>query len=288
MTQRISYITLGAVVFFCAIFIFVFAFWLHLKHESSDLNPYLIFFHSSVSGLSKGSPVRYKGINVGTVDGISISEKDVEKIRVEVSIDQKTPVRKGTVATLGFGGLTGDSFIELKGTPQNAPPLLPQEGHTYPVIPAVESSLDRIFKTTPELLSHADSLIEKAALFFSEENRLSIQHILQNIRGITEVVAAKKESIGHALDGTAHLANTLDALEGASQKLKQFLEKLTLSFDKLDPHVQLFAESGLPDLARVFAKLLETLQNFDEFMHILEDKIDDLIPPNETRTYQLK
>ncbi len=99
MTQRVSYITLGAVVFFSAIFIFIFAFWLHHKHDSADLNPYLIFFHSSVSGLSKGSAVKYKGINVGIVEDISISEKDIEEVRVEVSIDKEAPVRKGTVAT---------------------------------------------------------------------------------------------------------------------------------------------------------------------------------------------
>lgn len=216
---------------FSAIFIFIFAFWLHHKHDSADLNPYLIFFHSSVSGLSKGSAVKYKGINVGIVEDISISQKDIEEVRVEVSIDKKAPVRKGTVATLGFGGLTGESFVELKGAPRDAPPLLPLKGQIYPVIPAVESSLDRIFKTTPELLSHADALIEKAALFFSETNKEAVQHILQNIREVTEVVAAKKDSIGRALEGTAHLANTLEALEGASQKLKQFLEKLTLSFE---------------------------------------------------------
>ncbi|MGD0038562.1 MAG: MlaD family protein [Bacteroidota bacterium] len=64
-----------------------------------------------VAGLQAGNNVRLSGINVGTVDNISIVSDT--SIRVEILIDESTRkfIKKDAVATIGSDGLMGNKIL---------------------------------------------------------------------------------------------------------------------------------------------------------------------------------
>src|SRR5258706_1681994 len=62
----------------------------------------------NVAGLTKGSPVRVAGVEVGTVTGIGFTEEQVEVI-FEVKKDQRERITDKSIATLGSISLLGES-----------------------------------------------------------------------------------------------------------------------------------------------------------------------------------
>jgi phospholipid/cholesterol/gamma-HCH transport system substrate-binding protein len=64
-----------------------------------------------VAGLQVGSNVRFSGINVGTVDNISIISDS--SVRVEILIDENTRkfIKKDAIASIGSDGLVGNKIL---------------------------------------------------------------------------------------------------------------------------------------------------------------------------------
>jgi phospholipid/cholesterol/gamma-HCH transport system substrate-binding protein len=68
---------------------------------------------SNVNGLQKGNNVRYSGINVGTVEEISMLNDSV--IKVDLLIEKKmiSHIKKDAIATIGTDGLVGNMIVSI-------------------------------------------------------------------------------------------------------------------------------------------------------------------------------
>jgi phospholipid/cholesterol/gamma-HCH transport system substrate-binding protein len=67
----------------------------------------------NVNGLQKGNNVRYSGINVGTVNEISMINDSI--IRVDLLIEKKmiSYIKKDAIATIGTDGLVGNMIVSI-------------------------------------------------------------------------------------------------------------------------------------------------------------------------------
>lgn len=68
---------------------------------------------SNINGLKKGNNVRYSGINVGTVESISMLNDTV--IKVDLLIEKKmiSYIKKDAIATIGTDGLVGNMLVNI-------------------------------------------------------------------------------------------------------------------------------------------------------------------------------
>lgn len=94
-----------AVAFFAII-------WIGASHyfEKGDL--YSAYFDESVQGLSKDSPVKYRGVTIGRVQNILVAP-DTALIEIVIKIESGLKPDKNVVAQLKSVGITGIMFIEL-------------------------------------------------------------------------------------------------------------------------------------------------------------------------------
>ena len=76
---------------------------------------YVAYQDKSVSGMEVGSPVKYLGINVGTISDIHIDPEDVTSVVVELSLDHGTPIKEDSQADIVSLGITGMKAIEIRG-----------------------------------------------------------------------------------------------------------------------------------------------------------------------------
>lgn len=159
--------------------------------------PVVAYFGQSVNGLSVGAPVKFFGIEVGTVRDISIGlsslEKGPDRVRIPVvlELDQKrlsaegarvdlndprilpTLVAKGLRAELAMESpVTGLRYVSLTiqpGTPAEmvAPPSL-----AYPEIPTLPSKDEQI--------------LDKAMQFFAGLERADVAGLVQSIRATSD------------------------------------------------------------------------------------------------------
>jgi phospholipid/cholesterol/gamma-HCH transport system substrate-binding protein len=136
----------------------LFAVWLVGTGHRDDVL-YRIHFAESVSGLSIGDPVKFRGVDVGTVKAIALDLADPRLVQVDIRLRKEAPVKTDTKATLKLKGITGVVFIELNGGSPNTPTLLAstREGQV-PEIPSEKGTLTAILDVLPKLLEKFSSI----------------------------------------------------------------------------------------------------------------------------------
>jgi phospholipid/cholesterol/gamma-HCH transport system substrate-binding protein len=129
-----------------------FAVWLTGSGHRDDVL-YRIHFAESVSGLSVGDPVKFRGVDVGNVKAIELDAADPRVVQVDVRLRKDAPVKTDTKATLKLKGITGTVFIELNGGSPKAATLLAatREGQ-IPEIASEKGTLTAVLDLLPKLL----------------------------------------------------------------------------------------------------------------------------------------
>jgi phospholipid/cholesterol/gamma-HCH transport system substrate-binding protein len=137
------------VISVAAAFFFV---WLSTSGHRDDVL-YRIHFNESVSGLALGDPVKFHGVDVGTVKVLTLDPADPRKVQVDVKLRKEAPVKTDTRASLKLKGITGVVFIELNGGAPNAQTLVAAtpEGQ-IPEIPSEKSSLTTVLDQLPRVI----------------------------------------------------------------------------------------------------------------------------------------
>jgi phospholipid/cholesterol/gamma-HCH transport system substrate-binding protein len=120
---------------------------------------YRIRFAESVSGLSTGEPVKFRGVDVGTVQTMSLDAANPKLVLVDVKLRKDTPVKTDTHASLKLKGITGTVFVELDGGGATAQTLLAAtpEGQ-MPEIPSEKSNLTTLLDQLPQVIEKFSSL----------------------------------------------------------------------------------------------------------------------------------
>lgn len=169
--------------FFEGLFIIMFsmaaailAVWLGSPGSRDDVI-YRIRFAESVSGLTVGDPVSYRGVDVGSVKSIDIDREDVRLVLVEVRLRKDAPVKTDTRASLQLKGITGVVNIELNGGEQAAATLISvTPPGTIPEIPSERTGLKAMLDALPKL-------VEKFSLIEDQ-----IKKVMTRVGSLTEKV----------------------------------------------------------------------------------------------------
>jgi phospholipid/cholesterol/gamma-HCH transport system substrate-binding protein len=139
-----------------------FSVWLTGAGRRDDVL-YRIHFAESVSGLALGDPVKFRGIDVGTVKALTIDTVDPHVVQVDVKVRKETPVKTDTKASLNLKGITGVVFVELNGGGQSAKSLLEvTPNDQIPEIPSEKTGLKAMLDQLPKVIDKFSSLEDQA------------------------------------------------------------------------------------------------------------------------------
>jgi phospholipid/cholesterol/gamma-HCH transport system substrate-binding protein len=189
------FVTIGIVLGVAAII------WVGASKYFEKGDRYVTFFNESVQGLQQDSAVKYRGVDVGRVEGIRVAP-DNRLIEVVMKIRLREEVEKNNVASLRAVGITGIVFIELDRRDPEEPDLSPRIDFAseYPIIPSRPSQLRQIF-------SGIDEIVEKIKQVDLEGLSKSITHSAKAAEDLlagprTQKMLANLESISVNLDQT--------------------------------------------------------------------------------------
>ena len=257
-----------------------------LKNAYTRKISFVMYFDSSVRGLSIGAPVEFKGIKVGSVTDISLefdSENTTFRIPVSIEIEPERIVQKNsdgispydTLQTLVDRGLrarlqtgsllTGQLYVELGMFP-DSPVNLSGTETTVPELPTIPAGLAVI----------TDSVEE----FLAKLNRVKVDQIgeelLSSLQGANKVINAPQvqaavDDLDDSMKSLKSILSKVDNtdIEGTIAAAHKALEKvdqtLTLTNRLLQPNSPLQYNliemiSELEETARSIRTLVETLE----------------------------
>src|SRR4051812_12687871 len=98
--REANYAAVGAFVVLVVVMGSLFVYWYSDSREHRDYTRYEIYFDGSVSGLERGSAVRYLGVDVGRVVDMRVDSRDPSRVQVIVDIDSSAPISHKTIAEL--------------------------------------------------------------------------------------------------------------------------------------------------------------------------------------------
>lgn len=150
--------------------------WLARSGHRDDVL-YRIHFAESVSGLAQGDPVKFQGVEVGTVKSMMIEPDDSRRVAVDVRLRKDTPVKTDTKASLKLKGMTGVMFIELSGGSPQAKLLADAtpDGR-IPEIAYERSTMTAFFDELPKAIRKFSALEDQA------------QKAVTDVRGLTSEI----------------------------------------------------------------------------------------------------
>jgi phospholipid/cholesterol/gamma-HCH transport system substrate-binding protein len=272
MERSANYAAVGAFVLLVTLIGALFVYWYSDTREHRHFNRYEVYFDGTVSGLERGSAVRYLGVGVGRVVDMTIDPRDSSRVMVVVDIDSTTPVSDQTVAELSLQGVTGLLYIDLlrhrPGRPEQA--LVPS--YKYPVIRAGPSRLQAFLQSLPDLATAAADLVERADRLLSDNNLTAFSSTLANINkasvGLPETLHDLNGLLGDLRTATAQIGASAKDLRGVidtagpdveatMQRLHAVADSLAGATDLVDKiiadnrqDIRSFTRDSLPELER--------------------------------------
>lgn len=188
MEREANYAAVGAFVVLVLVLGTLFVYWYSDSREHRDYVRYEIYFEGSVSGLERGSAVRFLGVDVGRVVSMRVDQRDASRVQVIADIDSSAPISANTLAELSLQGVTGLLYIDLISNNGNRKLARAVPSERFPVIRSARSNFDVLLSSLPELIGLANEVVERANRMLSDENLAAVAGTLRNMSQATKVL----------------------------------------------------------------------------------------------------
>jgi paraquat-inducible protein B len=231
---------------------------------------FVLYFNSSVNGLRVGAPVKFRGVEIGSVKNILLRLDPDTKFRaipVIIEIDeQKVAKRGGQGAALsdpeankalidqGLRGqlqmesfVTGLLYVGLDFIPGSPATVYQAAGGAYPEIPTLPTALERAQDVATQVLAKLQeldlkALVESATQAVEGVNRLvssptfksAAQSIEQTMPKVEEALASVR-SLTTTLD--ANVKTLSDDLQQTTAEARQTLKQASAAMQQLETTV---------------------------------------------------
>lgn len=222
MESKVNYTVVGIFIVLFSIGITVFVLWLENYGAKEDFRYYKTYMSESVSGLGRDSSVKYRGVDVGTVETIQINPNNSEEVEILLKVKKETPIKTDMVARLKFYGLTGLAFVEIEGGSKESP-LMKSEKDEIPIIKSAPSAYTRLNELLPDIAQNLSTALVKIDILLNENNLANIQQSVENIKEISLYLKNYEDEIDTLLNNSTT----------ASEKVVLLVNKVADSADAI-------------------------------------------------------
>ena len=259
MENRAHALAAGAFALFLLCVAMASVWWFGGKREATV--DYLVVTRQNVTGLNLQGQVRYHGVRVGRVESIRFNPKDSEEILIRVSVNEDIPLTEGTVAKLGYQGLTGIAHILLEDRDKDHRIFDRTAGP--PRILMQPSLMQELSDGAGATLKQAQTLLASLNELLNPENKARIGKVLANMEsGSANLSATLAEARMLLADPRMkRIGSLVENLDGASGEMRVALRevavmvpRMTALVEKID---QMVGEANGEGLAASGARLQE-------------------------------
>ena len=266
------------------------------RGDTKSYSDYLVVSKFPVNGLNRQAAVRFRGVEIGKVDDISLDSQDSKNILIRVVLDNSVPITRGTFAQLGYQGLTGIAYIVLDDDGSNPGPLQDPAGGRAR-IEVRGNVFDDLAQFSKALLQQTADLLDRLNKIASDSNQSRIENTLANfekasaqlepaLRAIPEVTERAKKFLGEdnqqslrrALANIEQASNSVTPVVEDSRKVLANMRQLSDRLDKLSTEISSeITDSTLPKVNQLVEQLGQDTQDFHRLMLQIEREPQSLV-----------
>jgi len=234
----------------------------------------------SVAGLSTDASVKYRGVDVGTVDHMDINPQNSEEVELLLRIKHGTPIKVDTKAKLKSFGITGLTFIELTGGGKDAP-LLKKTGDAIPVIPAIPSTFAQIDEALKELTEKSSLALEKFDQLLSRENLDNIAVILSETKMLAKDIRGQLQGFHKVVDNGVimelRMTEAFAQVEAASVSVKKMADSLEKNYADVGQNMGRDVRRSLDSLNQLLYDLDILASDMQDTLQAIKASPSDLL-----------
>lgn len=248
MENKSHALAAGLFVLFVTALLVALAVW--LTRDTRQLRSYELAGSVNLSGLQPQASVRYQGVPVGKVTGISLDPQTRGQVLVRIAVDELAPISASTFATLGYQGVTGLAFIQLDDSePRNdatAPLAQLSDNSRIPLKPGLVSKLtDR----GERVLGQLDEASQRLNQLLSSQNQQTLMTTMGNLGQVAseiqqltaqtrtllpEMAQGTRDSLATLKVTALRLGDSADAARTSARAFQRLTERMAASGGSLD------------------------------------------------------
>ena len=209
------HIGIGLFVFGAVLLALAGAFFMYSHYRQGQVETYVMFFKGSLDGLDNTSPVTYRGVKIGAVTRVELTENSTRSnvaipVYVEFFIEkslvqQENPIqiliKNGVVATISAPNIfTGTAKIELRKTKKVTSQSIFQTYHGYSMFPTENMTGDEEDTNINDALKAARKAFEDiSTVANSKEFKDSIRAFKDMATGVNQLAGSLNNQVPAAL-----------------------------------------------------------------------------------------
>jgi len=255
---------------------------------------YLIATALPIPGLNPQAAVRYRGLEVGKVDGIDFDPKVTGQILIHLSIDPETPITKTTYATLGYQGVTGIAYIQLDDDMTGSPRLATSKSAPSN-IPLRPGLFDQLEKRGKAILSNAEELTKRLNTMLSADNQKTmlgafddVSAAAQSYKDLAARLEPATDKLPALIERSDQALRSVDTLAAEASKVARSLqgpngavERITASVDRATSSVEAVATGieleTLPGVTGLADETKSSMRAIRRTMNNLNDRPQSIL-----------
>lgn len=272
------------------------------------------YFQESVQGLDIGSPVKFRGVQIGQVKTMTLVRKEYATshryILVRMTLypeaflsdtengtqqAMRREAEQGLRVRLGFQGVTGAAYIEADYLePQKYPPLEIDWTPKYPYIPAGPSLMTRISEAVDSIMRNLEAINFQGIAQSLDQTLKTANRSLEGLdteeigRQLTQLISEVRETNRHldqavksfdaqpALkEATAAFAGVRKAVEESEMPLRRMLGEGAAAAENLRQITEEIESSG--NLRESLAHLQQAMDSLDQLLAGQKQEIETAV-----------
>lgn len=265
METKANYVAVGAFVLIGVLGLVVALLWLAGAQYREEFAYYRTYFSGPVTGLGKGTVVRYNGIDVGRVSTLDFDPDDPKRVIVTMQVSPSLPIHNDSIASIGSEGLTGGSFVEIDGGSKSAPILRPTFEVDIPVIRSKPSTLQELEQSAPQLVAKLSHAADQLNVVLNDDNIRAFSRTMQNLEvtseGLKKAVPDLDMTLKNISKASVTLNGDLDGLHTVIGHADEATRGISRVANDLDTQVNSAEIARFMAQSRALVQSLTSLSN---------------------------
>lgn len=227
MENEPRYLLVGSVMVAVMLAVVIGLVWLS-GGERIAYTHYTIYFRTqSMDGLDVSSPVKLRGVVVGSVTDYAFVSGVREAVRVNIKIAPNTPIQTNCYATVQHNIVTSLAAIDLHNPDAHSPLMTPTQQAPWTVIAEGSSDFDKVTTNLSEVSNETSQALNNINQILNTHNRDAFTHTLDNLQNLSAQLAAHTNDLSASLHG----------VQSAAAALEQAANHISQTSTHLDEHI---------------------------------------------------